>query len=134
MAHRIYLVDDDHFLLNLYAVKFKSAGEEVQVFASAEELLTELRKEGAPEPDAILVDLIMPGMDGFEVLETMKKEGLAKRAKRIILSNEGADAEIDRARTLGIDGYIIKASAIPSEVLGEVIKTIDGSSSAQQAA
>lgn len=129
MAHRIYLVDDDHFLLNLYSVKFKSAGEEVSTFGGGEELLSELRKdkvEGRPMPDAILVDLIMPGMDGFALLENLKKEQLGGSAKLIILSNEGADAEIERARALGIDGYIIKASAIPSEVLAEVVRTIGG--------
>ena len=127
MAHRIYLVDDDHFLLNLYGAKFKSAGEEVSTFGGGEELLNELRKdkvEGRPMPDAILVDLIMPGMDGFALLESLKKEQLGGSAKLIILSNEGADAEIERARALGIDGYIIKASAIPSEVLAEVVRTI----------
>ena len=123
MAHRIYLVDDDRFLLDLYAAKFKNAGDEVSVFTSAEELLGELRK-GEAAPDALLIDLIMPGIDGFTALETIKKEGLASGAKLIILSNEGQDAEIERARALGIDGYIVKASAIPSEVLAEVTRTI----------
>ena len=127
MAHRIYLVDDDRFLLDLYAAKFKNAGDEVTVFTSAEELLAQLRKSGtdAPmPPDALLIDLIMPGIDGFTALETIKKEGLAKGTKLIILSNEGQDAEIEKARALGIDGYIVKASAIPSEVLAEVTRTI----------
>lgn len=130
MAHRICLVDDDRFLRDLYAAKFKNAGEEVAVFGSGEELLAELRKTaGGPgasrAPDAVVIDLIMPGMDGFAIIETMKKEGLAKGAKIIILSNQGADAEIERARALGIDGYIVKASAIPSEVLAEIVRTLE---------
>ncbi len=132
MAHRIYLVDDDRFLLDLYAAKFKSAGDEVTAFPSASELLADLRKgvsDGSPAPDALLIDLIMPDIDGFTALETVKKEGLAKGTKLIILSNEGQDAEIERARTLGIDGYIVKASAIPSEVLAEVTRTIGQESS-----
>jgi len=127
MAHRIYLTDDDRFLLDLYAAKFKSAGDDVTVFTSAESLFMDLRKEdaaGSASPDALLIDLIMPGIDGFSALETIKKEGLAKGAKLIILSNEGQDAEIERARSLGIDGYIVKASAIPSEVLAEVTRII----------
>lgn len=127
MAHRIYIVDDDHFLLNLYATKFKAAGEDVTAFGSAEMLLETLRK-GGPAPAAVLLDLIMPGMDGFTAIETIKKEGLAKGAKLIILSNEGQDAEIARAKTLGVDGYITKASAIPSEVLAEVSRTIGSAS------
>ena len=126
MTHRIYLVDDDRFLLSLYAAKFKDADYTATSFGGAEELLTQLRKDaaGASAPDAILLDLIMPGVDGFTALETIRKEELAKGAKIIILSNEGQDAEIDRAKQLHADGYIIKASAIPSEVLAEVARIV----------
>lgn len=130
MAHRIYLVDDDRFLLNLYAAKFKSSGEDVTAFGGGEELLATLRKQDGDAPDAILFDLIMPVMDGFTLLETIKKEGLAKGAKLIILSNEGADAELERAKSLGADGYIVKASAIPSEVLAEALRIIGEPASA----
>jgi len=124
MAHRIYLVDDDRFLLSLYAAKFKDADYAPTTFGGAEELLAQLRKDAASAspPDAILLDLIMPGMDGFTALETIRKEGLATNSKIIILSNEGQDAEVDRAKKLSADGYIVKASAIPSEVLSEVAR------------
>ena len=74
MAYRVYLVDDDRFLLDLYAVKFKNAGHEVSAFSGGEDLLVALRKDGAIPPDVILLDLIMPGMGGFEALETIRKE------------------------------------------------------------
>ena len=124
MAYRIYLVDDDRFLLDLYAVKFKNAGHEVSVFGGGEELLTALRK-GDAAPDAILLDLIMPGIGGFEALETIRKEHLAQGSKIIILSNQGQDSDIERAKQFAADGYIIKASAIPSEVLAETLRTIE---------
>ena len=125
MAYHIYLVDDDRFLLELYAVKFKNAGHEISVFGSGEDLLTALRKPGAVAPDAILVDLIMPGIGGFGALEAIRKENLAKGAKVIILSNQGKDTDIEKAKQLAADGYIIKASAIPSEVLAETLRTIE---------
>ncbi|MFA5997891.1 MAG: response regulator [Candidatus Paceibacterota bacterium] len=125
MAYRVYLVDDDRFLLELYAVKFRNAGHEVTVFGSGEDLLAALRKEDAPPPDAILLDLIMPGVGGFEALETIRKEQLAKTSKIIILSNQGQDSDIENAKKLSADGYIIKASAIPSEVLAETLRTIE---------
>lgn len=125
MAYRIYLTDDDRFLLDLYAVKFKNAGHEVTAFSGGEELLTTLRKKGE-EPDAILLDIIMPGLDGFGVLEAIRKEQLATKAKVIILSNQGQEADLERARSLGATSYIIKASAIPSEVLAQTITTIEG--------
>lgn len=124
MAYRVYLTDDDRFLLDLYAAKFKNAGHEVQVFSGGEELLATLRKGGA-EPNAILLDIIMPGIDGFETLETIRKEKLVKTAKVIILSNQGQESDLEHARTLGVAGYIIKASAIPSEVLSETIRIIE---------
>jgi len=124
MAYRIYLVDDDKFLLDLYAVKFRNAGHEVGVFGGGEELLAALRKEGALVPDAILLDIIMPGVNGFEVLEAIRKESLAKSSKIIILSNQGQNADIEKAKQLAADGYIIKASAIPSEVLAETLRII----------
>lgn len=124
MTYRVCLVDDDRFLLDLYAVKFRDAGHEVSVCGSGDELLSALRKSGAASPDVILLDLIMPGISGFEVLETIRKEKLAKNTKIIILSNQGQDSDIERAKQLSVDGYIIKASAIPSEVLAETLRII----------
>ncbi|MDE2021319.1 MAG: response regulator [Patescibacteria group bacterium] len=125
MAYHVYLVDDDRFLLDLYAIKFKNAGHEVTVFGDGKDLLAALRKEGAVAPDAILLDVIMPGMSGFETLETIRKENLAKGSKVIILSNQGQDSDFEKAKQLAADGYIVKASAIPSEVLVETVRIIE---------
>ena len=124
MAYRIYLTDDDQFLLDLYAVKFKNAGHEVMAFAGGEELLTMLRKKEV-DPDAILLDLIMPGMDGFGVLEAIRKEKLAPKTRIIILSNQGQEADLEKAKALGATSYIIKASAIPSEVLAQTVAVLE---------
>jgi len=126
MAYRIFLVDDDRFLLDLYAVKFKNAGNEVTAFGSGEEFLAAIRKEDAVAPDAMLLDLIMPGIGGFEALEAVRKENLLTKTKIIVLSNQGLDTDIERAKKLNVDGYIIKASAIPSEVLTETLRVIEG--------
>lgn len=128
MAYRVFLVDDDRFLLDLYAVKFRNAGHEVEVFGGGEELLAALRKTDTLAPDAILLDIIMPGVGGFEALETIRKENLVKGTKILILSNQGQDSDIEKAKQLAADGYIIKASAIPSEVLAETLRTIEGGS------
>ena len=121
--YRLYLVDDDRFLLDMYAVKFKGGGHEVIAFSGGEEVLKSLREN--PQPDALLLDIVMPGMTGFEVLEAIKREGLKKTMKVIVLSNQGQESDIAQARELGADGYIIKASAIPSEVFAETIKIIE---------
>src|SRR5271154_1530041 len=103
MAYRVYLVDDDRFLLDLYAVKFRNGVHEATAFGGGEELLAALRKGGSPNPDAILIDLIMPGMGGFETLEAIRKENLAQGVKIIILSNQGQDSDIERAKQLAVD-------------------------------
>jgi DNA-binding response OmpR family regulator len=130
MAYKIYLVDDDRFLLDLYAVKFKNAGHEVSAFGGGEELLAALRKQGETAPNAVLLDIIMPGMTGFETLAAIRKENLAAGSKIIFLSNQGQDSDIEKARELGADGYIIKASAIPSEVFAETVRIIETGSAA----
>ena len=129
MAYRVYLVDDDRFLLDLYAVKFRAAGHEVSVFSGGEELLAALRKKDAVSPDVILLDIVMPGVGGFEALEAIRKEHLAKGTKIVILSNQGQDSDIENAKRLAADDYIIKASAIPSEVLAETLRTIEAGAS-----
>ncbi len=122
-TYRLYLVDDDRFLLDMYAVKFKAAGHDVTAFQSGEEALAALREK--PAPDALLLDIVMPGTDGFEVLETIRKENLIPESKVIVLSNQGQESDIERAKKLGAAGYIIKASAIPSEVFAETLKIIE---------
>lgn len=107
----------------MYAVKFKAGGHEVTAFPGGEEVLKALRE--GEQPDALLLDIVMPGMTGFEVLEAIKREGLKKEAKLIVLSNQGQQSDIDQAKALGANGYIVKASAIPSEVFTETIKIIE---------
>lgn len=122
-TYRIYLVDDDRFLLDMYAIKFKNAGHDVTAFQSGDELLAALRKN--PAPDAVLLDVVMPGMTGFEALETVRKENLASTTKFIILSNQGQDSDLEKAKELKTSGYIVKASAIPSEVFSETMNIIE---------
>lgn len=121
---KIFLVDDDRFLLDMYATKFKSAGMDVTACQGGNDVLEKLR--GGTQPDMILLDIVMPEVDGFAVLETINRENLAPKTKVVILSNQGQDSDIERAKKLGATDYIIKASAIPSEVLEKVEKIFNG--------
>ena len=115
---KVLIVDDDKFLLNMYSIKFSKANFEVNSASSGEEVFTKI-KEGF-NPDIILLDIIMPGMDGFGVLENLKKDNLAPNALVIMLTNQGQLSDIEKAKSFGIGGYIIKATTIPSEVVEEV--------------
>ncbi len=114
----VLLVDDDSFLIDMYSLKFSHAGHAVATAQSAMEALEKLRN--GLTPDAVVFDLVMPEIDGFGLLEAIQNEGLAKGAALIVLSNQGEKEDIERARTLGAVGHIIKANAIPSEVLALV--------------
>lgn len=115
---KVFVIDDDAFLLDMYALKFSQKNFDVMSAGGTLEALEKLR--GGYIPDIIVVDLVMPAMDGFEFLEVVKSESLAQGAIVIILSNLGQQEDIDRGLALGAVGYIIKASATPSEVVEKV--------------
>ena len=117
---KIFIIDDDKFLLDMYSLKFNKAGYEVKTADSTEEALKVLRD--GHEPEVILCDIVMPGLDGLDMVGTIRKERLTPKSVVIMLTNQGASEDIARAQKLNVDGYIVKATTIPSEVLVEVEK------------
>jgi DNA-binding response OmpR family regulator len=114
----IFLIDDDEFLLDMYALKFRAAGFNVEVAYGAEEALVKL-KQGF-SPDVVLLDVVMPKLDGFEFLETLKNKKLLANPLVVILSNLGQKEDIEKGKKLGAAGYIIKANYTPTEVVERV--------------
>ncbi len=122
LKKKILIVDDDSFLLDMYALKFNQSNFAVTTALGPEIALEKLR--GGFVPDVMLLDIVMPIMDGFELMEKMKEEKLAPDATRIILSNRGQPSDIARGESLGAAGYIVKASSTPSEVIAKVTEII----------
>ncbi len=118
--YKILIVDDDKFLLSMYSMKFTREGMEVTAIPSPNEALEKLRTGFTP--DIVILDVVMPEMDGVELLAKIREENLAKDAVVVILSNQGQPSDIDRAKAFGINGYIVKATTIPSEVLREIVR------------
>ena len=116
---KVFIIDDDQFLLNMYSIKFSKSGFEVVTSTGAMDALNKIR-DGLV-PDIVILDIVMPAMDGFELLRIVRKENLLADAAVIVLSNQGQQADINKAKELGITGYIVKASTIPSEVLKLVV-------------
>lgn len=114
---KIMIVDDDKFLLDMYSMKFKKSGLEITSAGGGIPALEKLRISN--DFDIILLDIIMPNMDGLELLKTIRAEKLVPNAVIIMLTNQADDFE--KAKTFGIDGYIIKATTIPSEVVEQVL-------------
>ena len=79
---------------------------------------------GGLAPDVIVFDLIMPQQDGFDLLRIMRDEKLAPKAVKVALTNQMASEERKKTEELGADEFIIKASAIPSEVMTLVVAAI----------
>lgn len=117
---KIIFVDDDKFLLDMYAMKFAKAGYEVKTADNSESALKMIRDGFAP--DIILADIVMPGIDGLEFIGILRKEHLANKSIVIMLSNQGASEDLENAKKQNVNGYIIKATTIPSDVLKEVEK------------
>ncbi len=101
-------------LSSMYATKFLKEGFElIQAFDGEEGL----EKAKAIKPDLILLDIIMPKLDGFVVLKTLKQDNELKRIPVILLTNLGQDEDIRKAKELGADDYFIKDNHTPAEVV-----------------
>lgn len=114
---KILLVDDDVFLRDMYAMKFKEHGDEVE---SAYDAAEALRMLTANAFEVMITDIVMPGMSGIELIKQIKSTENLKSVQCIVLSNQGEDSDIAEARKEGAVGYIIKAESIPSEVVTKV--------------
>ncbi len=121
--YSILIVDDDEFLLDMYSLKFRQSGFKVEACFGGQEALEKIR--GGFKPDVVLFDLVMPNMDGFEFLRSLKKENLPEGSKLIILSNLGQKEDVEKGLSLGANDYIVKAYFTPSEVLAKVISLLE---------
>ena len=117
----LLIVDDDNFLLDMYALKFKQSGFDVTTSLGSEDALSKLA--GGATPDIMLLDVVMPVMNGFELLKKLISDNIASTTIKIMLTNRGQQSDIDEGMKLGVAGYIVKANATPSEVI-EKVKSI----------
>jgi len=118
---KILLVEDDPFLLSMYSTKFEL--EEFKVIC-ADDGEEGLRLAKSSAPTIILLDILMPKMDGFEVLRELKKNKLTRHIPVILLTNLNQKDEIEKGLALGADDYLIKAHFMPSEVVEKIKKVI----------
>ena len=120
--NKILIVDDDSFLLDMYALRFTQAGFDVETAMNAGEVLEKLR--GGLVPTVCLFDVVMPSMDGFEMLEMINQENLIPTTIKIYLTNLGQEQDLARGKDLGAASYIVKANSTPSEVVDKVNKVL----------
>jgi CheY-like chemotaxis protein len=125
---KILIVDDDNFLLDMYALKFSQNDFEVYTATSGLHALEKIK--GGLVPDLILMDIIMPEMDGFEALTEINAKNLCPNAIKIILSNKSEQKDIEEGAKLGVAGYIVKANSTPAEVIAQVVKILESKAAA----
>jgi DNA-binding response OmpR family regulator len=114
---KILIIEDEEFLSDMYQLKFEQAGYLTIVAHDGLEGLELVKKE---QPDLVLLDLILPKLDGFQVLAKLRKEPATKNIKVFILSNLGQGDEVEKGLKTGADGYFIKANLTPSQLLEKV--------------
>ncbi|MEK7494159.1 MAG: response regulator [Patescibacteria group bacterium] len=117
---RVLLVEDDSFLRDLISQKMKKEGFTVIEAVDGDD---SLKKAAAENPHIILLDLILPGADGFEVLRRLRAEPVTSKVPVIVLSNLGQKEDIEKGIRLGATDYLVKAHNTPGEIIDK-IKTI----------
>lgn len=121
---KILLVDDDGFLRDMYTAKFVDHGHEVDVADGSASVIAKLQQ--GISYDLIILDMVMPGTSGVELLSMIREQFPDQTKCCIFLSNQGQEEDIREATEAGAVGYIIKAESIPSEVVkrvDEIMKT-----------
>lgn len=121
---KILLVEDDTILVEMYQAKFELEGHDVRVATNGEDCLKILKEY---EPELILLDILMPKLNGFHVLKEIKKQPTLRQIPVILLTNLG-QAEVDMnqelAKALGVNDYLIKSHHTPDEVVAKAVKVL----------
>lgn len=114
---KILVVEDDSFLAGMYVTKLGLEGFSVDLAGDGRE---GLKKAHEWTPDLVLLDIVLPVMDGFAMLEEMKRDPAMKKIPVILLTNLGQKSDVERGLSLGASDYLIKAHFMPSEVIEKV--------------
>ena len=117
MASKILIVEDDKFLRELISRKLAKEGFEIAEAIDGEE---GIQKAAEFLPDLILLDLILPGIDGFGSLEKIKENTQTMHIPVVILSNLGQKDEVERGLKLGAIDFLIKAHFTPEEIVEKI--------------
>lgn len=118
---KILLVEDDPLLIDIYSTKLKQSGFEVRVVDNGEKALAAVKEQ---KPDLVLLDIVLPHIDGWDILQNLRSAEESKGIQIVILSNLGQKEEIAKGLRLGAAKYLIKAHYTPSEIVQEITNLI----------
>lgn len=120
-SKKILLVEDEELIVTLLKKKLEEEGYDVSVARDGVEGIEKMKQI---HPDLVLLDIIMPRMGGFQVMEEMVRDSDLQSIPVIVISNSGQPVELDRARALGAKDWLIKTEFDPHEVIAKVKKQI----------
>lgn len=118
---KILLVEDDSMIVEMYRLRFEEEGFEVTVTEKGSEAI---ELAGSLKPDIILLDIILPEVDGFNILQALKSEAKTKSVPILLLTNLAQESDRERAMNLGANDYFVKSQHTPSDVLQKVKEII----------
>ena len=122
ISEKILLIEDEAMLSSMYQAKFAKEGIEIEVAGDGEEGLKKA-KEGAYK--AVLVDIIMPKLDGFAVIKELRADPNYKDTPIILLTNLGQEEDVKKGKDLGASDYLVKANFTPSQVVKKIQEIIN---------
>ena len=114
---KVLIIEDDPFLSEMYAAKLSQSGFQSDVASDGKIGIAKIK---ADKPDLILLDIVLPKMDGFELLKKIKSDQAIKDIPVMLLTNLGQKNEIEKGLALGAEEYIIKAHFTPTAVVVKV--------------
>jgi CheY-like chemotaxis protein len=115
-------VEDDQFLVDIYSTKLKEVGFSVETSGDGEECLRKLKEK---KFDLLILDIVLPKLDGREVLKIIKGDEKLKKIPVVLLSNLSQKEEVEKSIEAGAVKYLIKAHFTPSEVAEEIKKVLN---------
>lgn len=118
---KIVIAEDDRFISEMYATKLSAEGFEVEVANDGKEAIDAIEKI---KPEIVLLDIMMPKLDGIEVLKKVRDNKELKDVSVIVLTNANEKDHVSKAMSIGADGYLIKSSFTPDEVVEKIKEKI----------
>lgn len=114
---KVLVIEDEEMISHMYQVKLEAEGYGVVVASDGASGLALAEQE---RPDLIFLDIIMPQLDGFSVLQGLKANANTKDIPVVMLTNLGTDEDIAKGKEYGAVGYIVKASVTPTQIADKV--------------
>lgn len=126
---KVLIVEDEKFMADTLVRKFKEAGFTIDYLDRGEKVVAEATTK---PPDIIILDILLPGKNGFEVLKELKEKDKTKNIPVIIVSNLGSREDFEKGSQLGAAGFMIKATVTPEDIIEKAKQVITGPTAGAQ--